>query len=289
MKPLFSVIIPVYNAEATLAETLNSVANQSLSSFEVILVNDGSLDGSVGLVKNFRAQHPALDLMLLNQNNLGLGGARNAGISQANGHYCAFIDADDLWTPNKLESCYQYLEQAPECQVLYHPVFAFTANYERKRQAYPIKNLQELLIKGNPLVPSAVIMATDLAQKLHFTEGRKYHGAEDLHLWIRLLHQEIRLHFWPEYLTYYRAQNGMSSQLNQHLRNVFAVLEHFYQENLYPLSALEAAKRRKFLEAGRAFQKLGLHHEANNYYSAADSKSLKLLGLRFLNLLGLRV
>ncbi len=289
MKPVFSVIIPVFNAAETLAEALESVANQSFSDFEIVVVNDGSTDESVQILESFAKNHPALTVNLVEQANQGLGAARNAGVDQSRGEYCAFLDADDLWQPQKLESCYQYLKSSPACKALYHGVVAFTADGERKRNAYPVQGTRQLLQKGNPLVPSAVVLKHALIQRLRFTEDPLYLGAEDLHLWLRLLHQEVQLHFWPEYLTYYRAEGGMSTELEKHLLHVFAVLDHFYQKGYFKLSHLEMAKRRKYYEAGRLSQKQGQHFKAERYYAAADSKSMKILGLRFLNLLGFKV
>jgi glycosyltransferase involved in cell wall biosynthesis len=289
MKPFFSIIIPVYNAAATLEACLQSVAEQSLSAYEIILINDGSTDESEALIKSFIKAQPALTINYLRQSNRGLGAARNAGIAAATGQYCAFLDADDIWVSHKLDQCYGYLKESTDCQVLYHPVVAFSEEQERKRNVYAVQNVRELLQKGNPLVPSAVVVRTTLLQKETFTEDREYHGAEDLHLWLRLLHKGVRLHLWPDYLTHYRTGNGMSTNLDDHLKRVFAVLEYFYQADYYELSYLEMAKRRKFYEAGRVLQKRGDHHRANHFYAAADSKSLKILGLRFLNILGFKV
>jgi glycosyltransferase involved in cell wall biosynthesis len=290
MTPTFSIIIPVYNAAATLAETLTSALEQNFSSFEIILVNDGSTDESLEIAEALKEQAPFLPFTLVNQANQGLGAARNAGIKAASGKYCAFLDADDLWAKNKLSSCYQFLKASPECQVLYHPVIAFRDDgFEKERSAYAVKNCQTLLQKGNPVVPSATILSTQLARQEQFTTNGHFHGAEDLHLWLRLLHQNIAFYFWPEPLTYYRLDGGMSTNIDAHLKNVFAVLNHFYQKEYFKLSDLEMAKRRKYYEAARFYQKIGQHHRAERFYSAADSKAMKLLGLRFLNFIGWKV
>jgi glycosyltransferase involved in cell wall biosynthesis len=95
--PLISVVIPVYNAAPFLAETLTSVFAQDHRPIEVIVVDDGSTDGSLAIAK---AWSPAL--RIVHQENSGQAAARNRGIELARGPYVAFIDADDLWPPGKL-------------------------------------------------------------------------------------------------------------------------------------------------------------------------------------------
>ncbi len=98
--PKISVIIPVYNAEETIKETLESVLSQTFSQFEIIVINDGSQDKTLEIVS--RILDPRLKV--LSYPNAGVSVSRNRGISQAAGEYVSFLDADDLWTPDKLET-----------------------------------------------------------------------------------------------------------------------------------------------------------------------------------------
>ncbi len=95
-----SVIVPVYNKERYLARTLASIVAQSLQDFEVIIVDDGSTDGSADIA----ASHPDRRFRLMSQRNAGPGAARNAGIAAASGEFVAFLDADDEWSPDYLSS-----------------------------------------------------------------------------------------------------------------------------------------------------------------------------------------
>jgi glycosyltransferase involved in cell wall biosynthesis len=107
--PIVSVIIPLYNSERTVGETLRSVLAQSLRDFEVIVVNDGSTDHGVEVVRTF----PDPRVRLVHQENRGLAGARNTGIRHAAGRYLALIDADDLWHPEKLAEHVRLLDADP--------------------------------------------------------------------------------------------------------------------------------------------------------------------------------
>ena len=99
--PLVSVITPVWNAAATLAATVASVRAQSLPDWEMLIVDDGSTDGSPALAAALAAGEPRLRLLGWAENR-GAAAARNAGIRAARGRYLAFLDADDLWRPGKL-------------------------------------------------------------------------------------------------------------------------------------------------------------------------------------------
>ncbi len=112
--PLISVIIPLYNKEKYIKRTLDSVFDQSLDSFEVIVVDDGSTDKSTNLI-NTSYNDPRL--RLISQRNAGPGSARNHGIALANANFIAFIDADDQWHPDFLKKQYKCLLENPDCGV----------------------------------------------------------------------------------------------------------------------------------------------------------------------------
>ena len=91
----FSIIIPVYNISNYISECVNSVLKQSFKDYEIILVNDGSIDDSFNICLNYSKKYK--NVRLINQQNGGLSSARNAGINQAEGDYLLFLDGDDFW------------------------------------------------------------------------------------------------------------------------------------------------------------------------------------------------
>jgi len=105
--PLVSIIIPVYNAGNYIAETINSVHNQSYTNWELILINDGSKDNSAIVIQEF-LQDPRITYYY--QDNAGVSTARNIGIKKCRGKYIAFLDADDLWLRENLEMKVSFLE-----------------------------------------------------------------------------------------------------------------------------------------------------------------------------------
>ena len=113
--PLISVVIPVYNGEKTIAETIESVLNQSFSNFEIVVINDGSQDSTLDVIASI--QDPRIKIF--SYPNAGLSASRNRGISQSSGEFIAFLDADDLWTPDKLEAQLTALQENPNAAVAY--------------------------------------------------------------------------------------------------------------------------------------------------------------------------
>jgi len=113
--PQISVIIPVYNGEKTIKETIDSVLNQTFSDFELIVINDGSTDSTLEILQTI--QDPRLKIF--SYPNAGLPVSRNRGFSQASGEFISFLDADDLWTSDKLEAQLKALKENPPAQVAY--------------------------------------------------------------------------------------------------------------------------------------------------------------------------
>ena len=118
---MISIVIPLYNKEQQICKTLESVFAQSFQDYEVVIVNDGSTDKSVEIVEGMADKR----IRLINQKNSGVSAARNKGIQESRGEYIAFLDADDEWKPDYLETIHGLIDKYPECDV-------FTARYEFK-------------------------------------------------------------------------------------------------------------------------------------------------------------
>lgn len=100
--PLVSIVVPLYNKEEWISRTLSTVYNQTYSNWECLIINDGSIDRSLEIVNEFIKDHPG-NWRIISQANLGQTHARNLGIDEASGEFIAFLDADDLWLPRKIE------------------------------------------------------------------------------------------------------------------------------------------------------------------------------------------
>lgn len=116
---MISVVIPLYNKENHIADTINHVLAQTYRNFEVVIVDDGSSDKSATIVKNISDTR----IRFISQTNAGVSAARNRGIAEAQGEYIALLDADDEWYPDYLASQMALVEKYPDCDV-------FAINYE---------------------------------------------------------------------------------------------------------------------------------------------------------------
>ncbi|MFN8575414.1 MAG: glycosyltransferase family A protein [Candidatus Sericytochromatia bacterium] len=112
---LISVILPVYNTEKYLHESIESILNQTYKNIELICVNDVSTDDSLKILESYGKKL----LIINNEKNLGTGGARNIGIRVAKGELLAFMDADDIWIKNKLELQLNHLEKNKELDICF--------------------------------------------------------------------------------------------------------------------------------------------------------------------------
>ena len=110
-----TVVIPAYNAMQYLPQTVNSVIEQTLSDWELLIINDGSRDHIIEWATTIQDSR----VKLITQENQGVSAARNTGILQAKGEYIAFLDADDLWKPTKLEQQLQRFQEYPEAGLVY--------------------------------------------------------------------------------------------------------------------------------------------------------------------------
>ena len=113
--PLISVIIPVFNGEKTIQDTIQSVLNQTVTDFEIIVINDGSTDGTLEIIQKITDTR----LKVFSYPNTNQAASRNRGLEKATSKYIAFLDADDLCTPDKLESQRDALERYPNAALAY--------------------------------------------------------------------------------------------------------------------------------------------------------------------------
>ena len=99
---LVTIIVPVYNREKYIKETVQSILNQTYTNYEVIFVDDASADSSTSILEEYTKNNAKFTLIKLRR-NMGVSFARNIGIRKASGRYIAFLDSDDLWLPHRLE------------------------------------------------------------------------------------------------------------------------------------------------------------------------------------------
>ncbi|WP_395649033.1 glycosyltransferase [Planktothrix agardhii] len=183
--PLISVIIPVFNGEKTIYYTIESVLNQTFTDFELIIINDGSTDQTLEIIGHFSDPR----LAVFSYNNEGANKSRNRGINRSVGDYISFIDADDLWTVDKLEAQLKALQDHPKAAVSYSWTDAIdeAGNFLRPDSravftgdVYPHLLLAYFLSNGsNPLIRKQAFYEVGL-----FDESLR--SAQDWEMYLRL-------------------------------------------------------------------------------------------------------
>jgi len=197
-----SVIIPMYNAEKYIQDCLTSVLQQTYINYEIIVIDDNSQDNSVNLVKNFQKQFSQI-ILICNKKNLGVAETRNYGIKKATGQWIAFLDADDKWSPTKLEKQIEILtnNNSQLCftsQILITDNNKIIKNNILKKQTINYKSL----LKQNIICLSSAIVYKNLCIKYSFTNPELH---EDFIFWLNILKNEnINPIGLIEPLTYYR-------------------------------------------------------------------------------------
>ncbi|MEM7760200.1 MAG: glycosyltransferase family A protein [Cyanobacteria bacterium P01_A01_bin.40] len=237
--PKVSVIIAAYNLMAYLPETINNVLAQTYTDFELIVVDDGSSDHTSEWVD----QVPDPRVRLITQTNMGLAGASNTGIINSQGEYITFIDADDLWSPTKLEQQVKILDRHPEVGIVYTWVtYMNDAGESTGRVVKPEADgyIWQDLIKVNQIECGSVVMV----RRSCFDEVGLFHTelnayGQDWDMWLRLaLKYQFKVIRQP--LVYYRQRASSSSrhllQMEQGFRVVLAKAYDAAPSELKPLA-----------------------------------------------------
>ena len=142
--PLVSILIPVYNKEEWILETLHSVLNQTYDHWECLIVDDGSTDSSLPKIIEFTRNNPG-NWKIFSTVNSGQTAARNYGIEQSEGELLAFLDADDLWHPKKIETQVRIFDSQPEIQLVFTPYVIFRRNQKTGFRVIDHRSPQKLV------------------------------------------------------------------------------------------------------------------------------------------------
>jgi glycosyltransferase involved in cell wall biosynthesis len=186
---LISVIIPTYNRKHIVEEAIRSALNQTMKDFEVIVIDDGSNDGTAEYLESLN-----LPINIISKKNGGVASARNAGIKMARGRYVAFLDSDDVWLPDKLKTQFEYLTAHPNIPLVYTDEYIEVngdvmpkTRFQRADVGEDIKDnfLLSGFVQRTPIHTSAVMVRKDVLDEVgYFNETLKIH--EDSELWNRI-------------------------------------------------------------------------------------------------------
>ncbi len=282
--PAVSVIIPAYNVAPYIAETLDSVFAQTLADYEVIVINDGSPDTDEfeRVIEPYRER-----IRYLQQENGGASSARNAGLRVARAEFIAFLDADDVWSPDYLEAQIKFIREQ-DCDLVCADAMisgdspdAGKTYMETLMQTAPAigeVTFLQLVSAERSLITSGVVARRDLILEVGLFD-LALRNAQDFDLWLRLARHGARLAYQRRVLLEYRARPGSltGDAINSHQRElrVFDKIEQSY--SLAPAERGEVAsvirKRRALLECelGKLYLLRGEFSRARESFVRANS------------------
>lgn len=234
-EPIFSVVVPAYNAAGFIVKTLECLNAQKFNDFEALIINDGSTDNTQEVISAYIGAHPNLHLRLINQQNAGIAGARNRGIKESAGRYVAFLDHDDVWYPEKLSKCYEAFSKFTEIRVVCHNEVLRDAAGKIERYLtygpYVEDMFRKLLYQGSCLSTSATVIRRDMFPEVGlFRENDEFSTVEDYDLWLRIARKN-KIYFIPDILGEYVINNENASlNFEKHYNNQLQVLKTNFRE-----------------------------------------------------------
>lgn len=272
--PQVSIVVPAYNVQQTIAETLRSLARQTYRDFEIVVVDDGSTDKTIAIVKQFNCPR----LRLISQTNRGLAGAHNTGIAATDSTFIGFCDADDLWLPEKLERHVDHLRSAPNVGI------SFSGSAMIDMDSQPIRFAQRPrltgidaahVLKRNPIGNgSAPVMRRSALECLRHRGpdpadrdwwfDETFRQSDDIEGWTRFsVLSDYRIEGIPGLLTQYRINpHGLSANVEKQLQT--------WERMLAKLAGMAPELVARHGTAARAYQ---LRYVLRRAISARDSRT----------------
>lgn len=276
--PLISVVVPVYNVEKYLRKCLDSILNQSFEEFELLLINDGSTDRSGEICEEYAAVDNRI--VCVNQENRGLGGARNKGIEIARGKYILFIDSDDYIDKNMLKQLFGNIEMSKadvaSCGIYNVYQQKCIPQYDKiERFLCPSEQAFGLLLVGAKIPGSSCnkLFRSDIFKNIRFPEGVLY---EDVAFHTELMQKIKNVYVDTTPLYYYvHREESITTRAFDSAAMMFI---HAYEENLrvveekYP-DILTEARFKLFWAYFSIFDRILQEKE---YWKIAEYKKVKM-------------
>ena len=262
--PLVSVVIPVYNGEQFIRECLNSVYAQEYHPIEVIIVNDGSTDRSLEILKKYDGEK-----IIITQEHKNLPTARNTGIKHAKGEFVAFLDIDDFWHPHKLRAQMSIFKQFPDTHMVFSDVikvYSSGAQRYQKDKARLCRQLVKkdpfpLLARKNLIVPSSVIVKKSVFASVGLFD-ETLNSCEDWEFWLRLALYHYQIKYVADVLVYYRYhEKNMSKSARLMHEGRLQVMHKIFSKPDLPVKY----EKYKAESIARIY-----YHAANSYYRIGE-------------------
>lgn len=224
MEDLVSIITPMYNSEKYISEMIESVINQSYSNWELIIVDDSSIDTSCSIVENYILKNNKIKLIKQKTNN-GPAEARNIGIRNSKGKYIAFLDSDDLWHKEKLKIQIKFMTEnniALTCTS--YEIVSYNLKSSYGKFIVPSKITYKDMLKKNYFSCDTVVINKDYMKNINMESFEKH---EDYITWLKYL-KEVNLAYGiSDVLAYYRISDNTRSSSKKN--NIIPLYKVYYK------------------------------------------------------------
>lgn len=282
-QPFFSVVIPAYNAELFLRIALECVQAQTFKDYELIVVDNGSVDQTYKIAKSFLEKSGIKYKIVHVNSNIGIGPGRNLGIKNSTGKYVAFLDADDVWYPEKLSKVHEAFMQHPDCDLVCHDEdFVFNNKKIGLYRYGPWKeNMYEsLLFNGNCLSGSATVVKKEkLVAAGLFSIDMRFNGVEDYELWLRLS-KVCKFYFLHETLGVFIASGtNTSNNVEKQVKQELNVLDYYFSKmdkDKKDTTRIQKRYASVYLGTGWFLHRRGMFSESRKWYKKAIERFPKL-------------
>jgi len=287
-RPLVSVVMPCFNAAPFLAESVGSVFGQSYMNVELVVVDDGSTDGSANILAGLAKAH-AGRIKILQSNRVGPYPARNLALRNAHGTYVAFLDADDWWAPQTLEKLYDTLVRS-DADIAYcgwQNVGAGMETPPHVPPAYEEEDAVAHFLRSCPWPIHAALIRRAVVDRLKGFSERRF-ASMDYDFWLRALALTRHIKRVPEVLAFYRWHSlGQVSAVKwRQVLDALAAQQHFIENNPDLVAHLSAERLDELTEgqvlrqAYRAFWRRDLVSAQKLFRHAAAERTCHLGDLR---------
>lgn len=261
-KIIVSVIIPTYNRATFTCDAIESILMQTFTEYEIIVVDDGSTDHTLEMLKNYKDK-----IRYILQKNFGPSVARNAGIRAAKGNYIAFLDSDDLWMPEKLEKQFRVLQNNPDISFCYtQALISKQGEYIEKIGYGCEQKFEDLLISWSKIFTSSVVIKDICFKKVGLFNEQLSHS-EDFEMWLRILNYYKGVFVDQPLIIKRQHHSNISKDKVAHLRNRMLI----YQ-NLLKTTNI-SREFSKVIETGALYFQYNLgdcYLNQRNYYTAIN-------------------
>lgn len=230
---MVSVVIPVYNVEKFIKQTIECILNQTYKNVEILLIDDCSPDSSADIIKSMAIDHPEIKYHKLEKNS-GAAVARNKAIELAEGQYLAFLDSDDLWKPTKLEKQVALMKER-NAEFVYNAIEMIDENGNVIKGKRRVKDVvsYSFLLHNTVIATSSVMLDISKIGKFQMPLIR---SGQDYATWLMLLRNGRKAYGIDESLTQYRRTEGsLSSKKSKNWKKVWNI--QVYQEGISPIFA----------------------------------------------------